>query len=157
MASTAIQISLENRKIVEKAFKQAPKETTTLVKQTFGRAGKRWQKSFRPQLAGEPGIDAPSMRRLKDKNVHSFTEGKTLEGLRVILKISRFLRWHAEGATIPKRGGGGTFRLPARLKFPESVNDRIPDFNQAIGEAALRAVRVHLDKKLKVSRFAVRA
>ena len=147
MATRGVNISLEGDKRIRKALKEAPGLANTFIRQVFTRHGKRWRKVFKKsQLRGRPGIKAPSMAKLRDKNTTSFTDGK-FENLAVFFKISRFLRWHTEGATIRKRGGGGTFNLPARLKFRATVDTQVPPTIDEVGKAALRAVRVSIERR----------
>jgi hypothetical protein len=141
-----ISLHLEGDQNIKAGLEQAPGLTNTFVRQVFIREGKRWRKTFKhTQLAGRPGIFSKRMRKLKDRNVLAFATGK-FEGLAVIFKISRFLRWHTEGATIPVRGGSGTFHLPARLQFRDTVDRHIPPIVRDTGLAALRAMQVSLER-----------
>jgi len=147
MARPIISISLEGEEKIQQAFKEAPVLANRYVRQVWVRSGKRWRKSFkRSQLGGRPGIKAPKMQKVRDKNATTFVSGK-FEGLGLFYKISRFLRWHTEGADIPKRGGGGTFHLPGRLKFKQTVSTQVPPTVQETGSAALRAMRVALERR----------
>lgn len=144
-----VSIKLEGQKEIQAALREAPGLANTFIRQVLTRGWKRWRRGFKQtQLRGRPGIMAKSMQRLKDKNVSGFTTGK-FEGLSVFFKISRFLRWHTEGATIRKRGGRGTFRLPARLQFQQTVNKEIPVITPQVGDAALRAVKVAFERRQK--------
>lgn len=149
MATAGVNISLEGDKQIQQALKDAPGLANSFIRQVWVRHGKRWRKSFKQsQLSGRPGILAKKMRRVKDKNTTSFVDGK-FENLGLFYKLSRFLRWHTEGAEIPKRGGGGTFHLPGRLQFKKTVNQQVPPTVTATGEAAFRAMRVALERRAR--------
>lgn len=146
MATGGVSITLEGAENLKRGFRHAPGLTNTFVKQVFARGWKRWRRPFKAtQLRGRPGIHAPTMAKLKDKNVTGFVTGR-FEELAVFFKISRFLRWHTEGATIRKRGGRGTFHLPARLQFKSTVAAELPQITRETGDAALRAVRVSIER-----------
>jgi|COG998Drversion2_1049125.scaffolds.fasta_scaffold220615_2 hypothetical protein len=160
-----------------KALLVAPDLTNRFVRQEMTRGGRRIVKAMKKEwLSGGKGINAPQMRKVKDKNIRSFVEGKTLSNLALNIKGSKFIRTHVLGATIrPRRfqrlflrenktrGGGGTIVATAeqiiirpRIDFQGSVEKQLPALLDKLLIAASRAVKKAMDDKIRgfAARFA---
>ena len=154
---------------LRQAFAEAPAETVRFIKTPLFRFARRVAKRVKVEsLSGRPGIVGGPWRRLKDKNVQGFTTGNSLGNLKAVNKVSRILRTHVEGATIPApdggflflsrktgRGGGQVFArvksvtIPARVKVLEPWQQEIPRATEQVGAAVHRAMSVVMDRRMK--------
>ena len=155
---------------LQKAFVVAPDLTNRFVRQELTRGGRRIVKAMKKEwLSGGKGINAPQMRKAKDKNIRSFVEGKTLTNMALNIKGSKFIRTHVLGATIrPRRlqrlflrenktrGGGGTIVATAehiiirpRIDFEGSVQRQLPALVEKLAIAASRALKKAMDDKVR--------
>lgn len=119
-------------------------------------------------LHGRPGIQGGPWARLKDKNVRGFSTGKSLGSLKSVVKVSRIVRTHVEGATIHAKGGmltlstktgkkgGGTIfarvksvTIPPRVNVVEPWRQEIPKAEADVQDALRRAIKKTLDDHMK--------
>lgn len=151
------------------ALNDAPTETARFVKTELFRFARRVRrKLIRERMQGAPGIKGGVLAR--GGNVKGFQTGSDLPSLKAVTKISRILRTHEEGHTFRpvkaaalflskktgKAGQGKIFArvksvtLPARLGFEALWRREVPDGTERVHDAMARAMRVAMEKRMKV-------
>ena len=169
MPSDALTIQAVNFTEVKNALVLAPALAHKYANTVMFRFSRRVARRVKVEsLHGRPGIKGGPWARLKDKNVRGFSKGNSLGTLKSVVKASRIVRTHVEGATIRASGGmltlstktgqagrGTIFArvksvtIPPRVHVVEPWNEEIPKTGEALREALRRAITVTLDKQMK--------
>ena len=164
-----IQIQTQNFTELQQAFQDAPAQMFRFSRGEMTRFSARFRKKFiKERLSGRPGIKWGTARKV-GKNVQSVVSGSSLDTLAVTGTLSRFLRVHEEGAVIQAKAGflflskktgvkgqGKIFAkvksvtIPARLGFVTMFKAQaVADLQPRLQKAAVRAVQVAMEQKLK--------
>lgn len=154
---------------VRRAMAIAPHAAGKFAKTALVRFARRVAKRVKKEsLSGRPGIQGGPWARAKDRNIQGLTKGTELRDLQGIVRVSRILRTHVEGATIKassglltlhtKTGikGKGTVlaqvpsvRIPKRVRVVEPWEQELPRVAKDVHAALARAMKAALDKQMK--------
>jgi hypothetical protein len=159
-----ITVAVLNAKEMAKGFTLATVLSQRYERSELTRGGKRVVKAFKKTyLSGSPGIKGGQFK--KGKHVFSFPRFGKIDD--VAVGISRILRTHEEGATIPAHGtalylsektgiaGKGKIfavvpkvKIPARTRFRLMVREMAPDIAAKVGHANVRGIQHAMDQTL---------
>lgn len=162
---------------LKQALSEAPDLTTKFVKSEMFRFARRVRRRTIQQMTGakargpeakSPGAALFGGQFKRGDHVKAFSTGSDLSSLKAVTKISRILRVHEEGATIPVKGAGFLFlsrkngkgtgsvfarvksvTIPPRLHFQQAWKEQVPDGQQRVHDAMERAMRVALERRMK--------
>lgn len=169
-----MHFGLEIFENVSGMLKRVPDLMTLYTKQEMVRFGVRFRRTMKKEhMTGRPGIDAPKLSRLSDKNLTAWAKGNSLSNIATTGRITRILKVHEEGALIAPNtmmfltsrskakwtatmksdriviGKAMSVRIPPRLGFLRTWREMIPDELGRIQAAQARALKAAGEQAVK--------